>query len=291
MKLSVIIVNYNTKEFLERNLFAIYSSPPNFDFEVIVVDNASKDGCKELIRDKFPKVRFIKNAINVGFARANNQAAVRAKSEYILFLNPDAIPKPTALDKIVKFMEENHYAGCIGGKLLYPDGTLQLSCRSFPTYISVFFGRQSLFRKLFPGNPFSKGFLLTGLDYNCVQKVDWVIGACMLTRREILEQFGYFSEKFFLFVEDLDFCYRLKKMGLDTYFFPEAVFYHYHGVSTNKYWLKSTIHHNFGMYKFFKEHYNLGIFLKSIAAVGLLFRIFYIILFQSFFSRVLRGRE
>ncbi|MCK4307603.1 glycosyltransferase family 2 protein [candidate division WOR-3 bacterium] len=285
MKLSVIIVNYNTEKFLEHGLSSIYLSPPNFDFEIMVVDNASKDGCKKLIREKFPEVRFIQNTINVGFARANNQAAVRAKGEYILFLNPDAIPKQGALDKIVKFMDENPYAGCVGGKLLYPDGRLQLSCRSFPTYISVFFGRQSLFRKFFPGNPFSKGFLLTDIDYNRVQKVDWVIGACILTKREVLEQFGYFSEEFFLFVEDLDFCYRLKKMGLDIYYFPDAVFYHYHGVSTRKYWFKSTVYHNLGMYKFFNEHYNLGPLLKPVAAVGLLLRIFCIVIFHSIIKK------
>ncbi len=285
MKLSIIIVNYNTKKFLEHGLDSIYSSPPKFDFEIIVVDNASKDGCKKLIRRKFPKIRFIQNTVNVGFARANNQAVARSKGEYVLFLNPDAFPVPGALDKIVKFIEENPYVGCVGGKLLYPDDSLQLSCRSFPTYISVFFGRQSLFRKFFPGNPFSKGFLLTDLDYNRTQKVDWIIGACMLTRRKVLEQFGYFSEDFFLFVEDLDFCYRLKKMGLDIYYFPEAVFYHYHGVSTRKYWFKSTVYHNLGMYKFFNEHYKLNLFLKPIAAMGLLLRIFFIITFHSVRSK------
>lgn len=234
-----------------------------------------------MLNQYFPQVKVIKNAINVGFARANNQAIPRTKGEFILFLNPDALPEPGALDSLIKFMEETPYAGCVGGKLLNFDGSLQLSCRSFPTYISVFFGRRSFFRKIFPGNPFSKGFLLTELDYNKVQKVDWVIGACMLTKRELPSQLGYFDENFFLFVEDLDFCYRAKKRGFNIYYFPGAVFKHRHGVSTRRYWLRSTIHHNLGMYKFFNKNYNIGPLLRGVAVLFLLFRIFYLIFLQS----------
>ncbi|MCK4352747.1 glycosyltransferase family 2 protein [candidate division WOR-3 bacterium] len=277
-KLSIIIVNYNTKSYLHQTLFSIYTNPPNFKFEIVVVDNASTDGSVKLLKQEFPQVRVIKNVRNVGFARANNQAIPRTSGEYVLFLNPDAIPESGALEKMVNFMEQVPYAGCIGGKLLNSDGSLQFSCRSFPTYISVFFGRRSLFRKIFPGNPFSKGFLLTDLDYKKVQKVDWIMGACMLTKRELLERFNYFDEDFFLFVEDLDFCYRLKKEGLEIYYFPGAVFHHKLGASTEKYWLKSTVSHNFGMYKFFKKHYSLSMTLKGIAAFGLVIRIFSIVL-------------
>ncbi|MDI6839294.1 MAG: glycosyltransferase family 2 protein [bacterium] len=257
---------------------SIYSTPPGFEFETIVVDNASTDGSVNLLREEFPYVRLIKNVSNVGFARASNQAISRSRGEYILFLNPDAVPESGALERIVKFMEQKPHAGCVGGKLLNPDGSLQLSCRSFPTYISIFFGRLSLIRRIFPGNPFSKGFLLTDLDYNKEQKVDWIIGACMLTKREILETFGYFDEDFFIFVEDLDFCYRLKKGGLDIYYFPGAVFYHQLGASTSKYWLNSIVHHNFGMYKFFKKQYQLPLIFAVIASLGLVLRVFFIVL-------------
>lgn len=281
MKLSIVIVNYNTKKYLYHTLLAIYAHPPGFEFEVIVVDNASKDGTCEMLKKNFPQVRVIKNVINVGFARANNQATHRVKGKYILFLNPDAVPELDALESIVKFMDQTPYASCVGGKLLNPNGTLQLSCRSFPTYVTVFFGRRSFFRKTFPGNPFSKGFLLTDLDYNKVQKVDWIIGACMLIKKETMAQVGYFDERFFLFVEDLDFCYRANKMGFNTYYFPGAVFRHYHGVSTDRYWMRATIHHNFGMYKFFNKNYNMKLSLRGVAILFLLFRIFYILLVQS----------
>ena len=285
MKLSIIIVNYNTKQYLRDTLTAIYDYAPDFEFEIIVVDNASRDGSWYMLKNEFPQVRTIKNTTNVGFARANNQAIPRAMGKLILFLNPDAVPKPGAIDKLVNFMDTTPYTGCVGGKLLNSDASLQLSCRSFPTYISVFFGRQSLFRKLFPGNPFSKGFLLTDLDYSKTQKVDWIIGACMLTHREILDRYGYFDEHFFLFVEDLDFCYRVKKSGLDIYYFPDAVFKHYHGISTRRYWLRSTIHHNLGMYKFFYKAYNMRLLLQGIAVIFLAFRVLCVIFMQSITRR------
>jgi GT2 family glycosyltransferase len=281
MKLSIIIVNYNTKKYLHRTLSAIYKSAPAFEFEVAVVDNASRDGSQEMVRHDFPQVKLIRNSSNVGFARANNQAVPRTNGEFILFLNPDALPKAGALESIVHFMEGKPYAGCVGGKLLNSDNSLQLSCRSFPTYISVFFGRKSVFRRMFPGNPFSKGFLLTELDYNKVQKVDWIIGACMLTKRETISQLGCFDEDFFLFVEDLDFCYKAKRRGFDIYFFPDAVFKHEHGASTRRYWLRSAIHHNLGMYKFFSKNYDLRTPLREVAILLLLFRVFYVSLAKS----------
>ena len=291
MKLSIIIVNYNTKPYLKETLSGIFSCPPNFEFEIIVVDNHSIDGTTQMLKECFPQVKVIKNAHNVGFARANNQAIPRAKGEFVLFLNPDATPALGAIESLVNFMEQTPYVGCVGGKLLNTDGSLQLSCRSFPTYITVFFGRQSFFRKLFPGNPFSRGFLLSDLDYNKAQKVDWIIGACMLTKSETFSQVGYFDEQFFLFVEDLDFCYRAKKMGLDIYYFPDAVFTHVHGVSSRKYWVRTTIQHNVGMYKFFIKNYNLNYVLKCIAVFFLLIRIFYILLFRSIIRKKVKVIE
>lgn len=288
MKLSIIIVNYNSKKFLNKALSAIYSNNSSthplihsFNFETIVVDNHSIDGSIKLIREKFPQVRLIKNVKNVGFARANNQAIPRARGEYILFLNPDAVPEKKAIEQLVNFMEQRPFAGCVGGKLLNMDGTLQFSCRSFPDYISIFFGRKSFFRRMFPENLFSRKFLLTDLDYTKPQKIDWIIGACMLTKREILSRVGFFDENFFLFVEDMDFCYRLKKQGFEIYYCPNAVFYHTYGAITQKFWIKSTISHNLGIYKFFNKNYQFGFITKNIAAIGMTFRVFYLVLFQA----------
>lgn len=281
MKLSIIIVNYNSKEFLNKTLAGIYSSSYSFDFETIVVDNRSADDSIKLMKTKFPQVRVLKNTRNVGFARANNQAIARAKGEYILFLNPDAVPSKGAIEQLVKFMEQRPFAGCVGGKLLNPDGSFQFSCRSFPDYISIFFGRKSFFRKLFPESIFSRKFLLTDLDYTKPQGVDWIMGACMLTKREVISQVGSFDENFFLFVEDLDFCYRLRKQGYEVCYCPDAVFYHTHGAITKRFWIKSTISHNLGIYKFFDKNYKFNFIAKNIAAVGVTFRIFYLIGFQA----------
>jgi len=273
MKLSIIIVNYHTKDFLASCLSTIYKAPPAYPFELIVVDNASGDGARKLLSDKFPKVRIIGNNRNVGFAKANNQGLSKAKGEYILFLNPDIIPQPEAIDKLVKFMMQQKDAGCVGGKLLNPDGSLQFSCRRFPTFFNVFSGRRSLLNKLFPNNRISKSFLLTDLDYNKVQKVDWVMGACIMARKEVLERMGGFDEDYFLFVEDVDFCYRLRKANLFTYYLPDAQFFHFRGVSTDRFWKKSLKEHNFGMYNFFVKHYRPIMPLRVILYIGLVFRI------------------
>lgn len=280
MKLSIIIINYNSKEFLDKTLRGVYSSPYSFDFETIVVDNHSLDGSVKLVKDRFPQVRVIRNTKNVGFARANNQAIARANGEYILFLNPDAVPLDGSIEKLVRFMEKKPFAGCVGGKLLNPDGSFQYSCRSFPDYISIFFGRQSFFRKLFPESIFSRKFLLTYLDYSKPQEVDWIMGACMLTKREVLSRVGSFDELFFLFVEDMDFCYRLKKEGYEVSYCPDAVFYHTHGAITKKFWVKSTISHNLGIYKFFNKNYKFNFLMRAIAVFAMTFRLFYLICFK-----------
>lgn len=273
MKLSIIIVNYYTRNFLVNCINAIYRTPPSYPFELIVVDNASEDAIHKVLGDKFPKVRIIDNNCNLGFARANNQGLREAKGEYILFINPDVIPKPGAIDKLIKFMMQHKDAGCVGGKLLNPDGSLQFSCRKFPTFLNVFFGRRSLLTKFFPNNRISRDFLLTDINHNRVQRVDWIMGACMMTSKEVLERVGGFDEDYFLFVEDVDFCYRLRKANLSTYYLPDAQFLHFHGVSTDRFWKKSLKEHNLGMYKFFVKHYRIVTPLRILLYVGVIFRI------------------
>jgi hypothetical protein len=285
MVLSIIIVSYNGKSLLQRCLNSIYRYRPSISFEIIVVDNNSKDATIEMIKKNFKKVKIIRNTRNIGFARANNQAIARAKGEYLLFLNPDTLVADNSIDKMVQFLEKRKNIGCIGPKLVYPDGSLQLSCRRFPTLINVFFGRKSIFTRFFPNNPMTRDYLLTDLDYSKIQKVDWVIGAAFMVKREIIDIVGNFDEDFFLFVEDTDFCYRLHQVGIGVYYFPEAQIIHNLGAITEKYWMLPTISHNFGMYKFFLKHYRLSIFVKWILFLGLIFRIFYIILMKSITER------
>jgi len=281
MKLSIIIVNYNTKEFLTNCISAIYKTPPAYPFELIVVDNASEDGICKFLSDKFPEVEIIENDLNVGFAKANNQGLRKAKGEYILFLNPDIVPQPEAIDKLLEFTMQKKDAGCVGGKLLNPDGSLQFSCRRFPTFSNVLFARRALFTKFFPNNRMSRNYLMTDLEGEKVQEVDWVTGACMMIRKETLERISGFDEDYFLFVEDVDLCYKLKKANLFTYYLPDAKFFHFRGVSTDRFWKKSLKEHNFGMYKFFVKHYKPVLPLKGILYFGLICRILSIMVVKS----------
>jgi hypothetical protein len=282
MELSIIIVNYNTKKYLKKLLSSLYSSPPLSSFEVLVVENGSTDDSYLMVKKHFPQVRVIKNCINVGFARANNQAVARAKGKYVLLLNPDILPTHKAINRMINFIKTHPDAGCVGGRLLYPNRKHQLSCRSFPTYLTIFFGRVSLFTQLFPKNRFSKKFLRLDMNYNKTQKVDWIMGACILMKKEVFQKLGGFDEDFFLYVEDLDLCYRLKKiLNLNVYYLQDAIFIHFHEVSTKKLWLQSLIQHHFSLYRFFKKHYpSFKYLLKYLGCILLGYKLFFTIFYQ-----------
>jgi len=171
-----------------------------------------------------------------------------------MLLNPDTVLNNDAIGILAGYIEKNKNIGCAGAKLLYFDGTLQLSCRRFPNFINVFFGRRSILRHLFPQNPVSRDFMLENMNYNCTQEVDWVMGAAMMMKRETIDSVGSFDEQYFLFVEDTDLCYRIKQSGRRVVYVPEAVINHFHGASVRKGFSKSQLHHNIGMYKFFKKY-------------------------------------
>ncbi len=273
MKLTIGIINYHTYPFLRNLLRSIHRNPPSFPYEIIVVDNGDKVDVKKLLLSEFPEVKVIKNRINVGYARACNQIYPRAKGEYILYLNPDTVVLKDSLNNLVKFMDEHPEAGAAGAKLLYPDGSLQYSCRHFPNFYNVFFGRQSIFTRYIPNNPITRKFMLTDLDYSKVHRVDWVIGASMILRKKVLEELGGFDERFYLYVEDTDICYRMRKKGWEVYFVPDSVIYHALGVSVKYAPFRAKFYHNLGMYRFYLKHYPIARVLIPVLAMGLLVRI------------------
>ncbi|RKZ18914.1 hypothetical protein DRQ17_02265 [bacterium] len=155
VKLSIGIVNYNSLDYVKKLLDSIKRNPPSVPYEIIILDNASVDGSVEFLK-KEKGIKKILLRENSGFSHGCNLIGKRARGKYLLFLNPDVVVTPKALDKLVEFMEKNPQCGVAGGKLLNFDGSLQLSCRMFPTYLNVMFGRESLFRKFVPHNPFSR---------------------------------------------------------------------------------------------------------------------------------------
>jgi len=254
--LSIIIVSYNVRHHLRECLLSIYRSTKGTSFEIIVVDNNSGDGSVDMVKSEFPAVRLIENSQNFGFAKATNQGLKENRGRHILLLNPDTIVLPNALDKMVEFMEANPQAGALGCRLLYPDGRLQPSCRSFPTLTTAFFENTGL-EKLFPRNKVIGRHRIGYWGHNDIREVDQPTGAALMVRREIIAQVGLMDEQFYIYYEDIDWCFRIKKRGWKIYFIPLAQIIHYGGQSAGLNMAKMRIQGYKSRHKFFRKHYGI----------------------------------
>ncbi len=230
MDLSIIIVNWNSKDFLRRCLDSIATEPHPFEWEVLVVDSGSRDGCDLMLKEEFPSVRFFQ-AENIGFARSNNLAFAQAKGEFVLFLNPDTEMAKGALDSMFSAIQRLPQAGVVGCKLLNTDGTIQSSCiKAFPSLLNQMLDTEFL-QKLFPR---AKLWGMAALHDagESVAEVDVISGACMLLRRDIFKQLGMFTEAYFMYSEDVDLCFKSKAAGHKNYFVPKSVVVHHGGASS-----------------------------------------------------------
>ncbi|MFH1239224.1 MAG: glycosyltransferase family 2 protein [bacterium] len=252
MDISIIIVSYNSKVFLQNCLESLYKTTDGLQKEIILVDNASKDDSMSFVRAGFPQVKIIENTANYGFATANNVGAKVATGKYLLFLNPDTTVRETAIKEMIELMRQEPDAGAIGAKLLNSDGSLQLSCREFYSLRTILLSRTPLKRIARLGR-FLRQNLMADWDHNKPRKVDWVLGACLLTTRQIMEKVGYFDDQYRLYFEDMDLCYRLNKAGYSTYYCPiSVVFHHYQRSSAGKF-SRQTIWHIKSAIRFFNK--------------------------------------
>lgn len=227
LKLSIIIVSWNTSALLGACLQSVFAQPPSGPFDVWVVDNASTDDSVSMLRRRFPAVRLLANDRNVGFAEANNQAIERSSGEYILLLNPDTELKPLAIDTLVQFLDQRPQAGAAGARLLNPDGSLQLSCHPTPTLGREFWRMFHLdFLYQYAHYPVDKW------DKERPREVDVLQGAALMLRREALDQVGLLDERYFMYSEEVDLCYRLQKANWPLFWVPQAKVLHYGGQST-----------------------------------------------------------
>jgi hypothetical protein len=226
-QVSIILVNYNSVGFIISCLRSIQQCLQGFAHEVIVVDNHSQDNSWHLLRKEFPDLILIGNPSNFGFGRAVNQGFRMASGKYILVLNPDIILLPGSVEKAIHFLEEHPGVSLLLPKLLNPDGTLQFSCRTFPNF-SAFLYRRTPLGKLFPNHKVIREHLMLDWEHDEIREVDWGMGACMFLRREDLKDEKIFDERFFLYFEDIDLCYRLKGEGRKIIYYPEATMLHYH---------------------------------------------------------------
>lgn len=282
MQLNIIIINYNSGNYLKACLEAVCQNNGSKDnCKITVYDNGSTDSSLINAKDFSANVQYIGNHINLGFANAVNKAIKSTKGKYILLLNPDVVIFPRAVDLMLKFMEENPVCAILGGEILSPLGYRQPTCRRFPNYFNILFGRRSLARRIFPKNPFSNKYLYLNLDYEKPQKVDFVEGSLMMIRRKALEEVGLFDEGFFLYLEDADLCYRMKKSGWETWWLPHTYAIHYRGENFRKDNIHPAMHHSKGFYRFFHKHYRPSEFIRLILKILLSLRLIYVISIES----------
>jgi GT2 family glycosyltransferase len=233
MDLSIIIVNWNSKEYVHKCLDSILAERRDLDYEIIVIDSASFDGCSEMVRKEYPQVHFIQSRENLGFSKANNLAFQSAAGEFLLFLNPDTEIVGPAIQLLYSALKSLPNAGAIGGKLLNSDGTLQTSCvQAFPTILNQVLDAEAL-RRLTPraGLWGMKAIFESGEK---VSEVDMISGACLMMRRTVFERIGLFSAEYFMYAEDVDLCYKSRKLGFTNYYAGEAVIVHHGGGSSQQ---------------------------------------------------------
>jgi hypothetical protein len=252
---------------------------------VIVIDNHSKDQSSKMLKVKFSQVKLIENRRNIGFSAACNQGIRCSRGRYILLLNPDTEFTPEGITEMVKFMDSHPQAGICGPKMTNPQGKLHFSCRSFPSYLTAISSSQSILNRLFPGNPLSRKYLLKDQSQNQTRKVDWISGSCLLTKREVFERIGLLDEIFFMYVEDVDFCYRAKNAGLLVYYFPNAVIIHHIGKSTQKRRLWMKVEHHRGMYNFYRKHHHSNLPLRGIVFFSIWLRLWFILWIDLFLNQ------
>ena len=223
--LSIIIVHYDTPGLLNNCLNSLFSRSVKLHFDVLVIDNNSPNPPKETLINSYKQVRFYFNKKNLGFAAASNQGMRLSSSRYVMLLNSDALIDQVGLIQLVNFMDGQTDAAVVGPKLVNLDGSLQLSCRRFPTLASILL-RASRLEKLFK-DPV-RYYLMSDYDHSLVSQVDWVMGACMLMRRSAVEAVGWLDDNFFMYYEDIDICYRLSKLGWKVYYSPDVIVTHEH---------------------------------------------------------------
>ena len=272
MDLSIIIVNYNVKEFLLNLLDSLHKAVSKYETEIIVVDNASDDGSNEAVHKRFPNVNLIENKKNVGFGAANNQGLEIAKGKYIVLINPDTIVKEDTFAKLVEFMDSTPTAGMVGCKVLNPDGTLQLACRrSFPGPWTSFTKITGLSR-LFPNSKLFAKYNLTYLDENETYEVDAISGSFMMLRKEVYEKTKGFDPQFFMYGEDLDLCYRTQKEGYKVYYLHTTEIIHYKGESTKRSSIDETKVFYDAMHLFVRKHFSSFFIVEILLQTAIFFR-------------------
>ncbi|MGH7730056.1 MAG: glycosyltransferase family 2 protein [Candidatus Eiseniibacteriota bacterium] len=255
MDLSTIIVNYKSRRALLDCLGSLELDAASFTHEIVVVDNHPADGTLEAVAKRYPHVRGIANAENVGFARAVNQGIAATTGAFVLILNPDCFIEQGSLAALAGYLRTHPRTGVVGPRMVGEDGSLQYSARSFPDHLTFLFNRYSLLTRLFPRNRHSRRYLLLDWDHASVRSVDWMSGACLMVRRTAIDEVGPMDEAYFMFNEDVDWCRRMKAGGWDVVYVPEGLIHHDIGASRRKVAPKVIVERHRGMIHYFHKYH------------------------------------
>lgn len=283
---SVVIVSWNVRDLLQQTLETLYRESRHVSFETVVVDNGSTDGSVELVRDSWKQVRLISLPENRGFAVGNNIGFNEARGRYILLLNSDTIVLPTTLPGMVSFLDQHPETGCVGARHLNPDGTLQRSIDNFPSLLNDFLSYSELHR-LSVLQPFLRRRFPWWSDHDQVREIDWVNGACMMVRSEVIAQVGGLDEGYFIYAEEIDWCYRMNQAGWRVCFTPDAEIIHLGGQAMNRVADKRIVLKYKGQYRFYRKHYPIWkyVVLRAIVTAVALPRIVILLLLHVFSGR------
>lgn len=277
LDVTIAVINWNTKELLEACLNSLLKAQPLVGFEVRVIDNHSTDGSVQLVKRKFPQVDVVENAGNLGFSAAANQALRQSSARYVFILNSDTEIEADAIDILVDFADSHERAAIVGPALFNTDGTTQITGRNFPSFrdsiMHAFLGA------IWHNNPWSVRYKMLDWDRRTERSVDWVSGAAMFIRRQAAKDVNFFDENFFMYVEDLDLCYRLRQQGWQVYFYPQAKAVHHIGKSSEQTNNKMIVEFQKSMYRFYVKKYQHSWrrFLKPLVIVGLGIRVILLI--------------
>lgn len=259
IKLSVVTVSWNVVGLLRRCLQTLSEELTNIaeKVEVFVIDNASADGSAQMVNTEFPQFHLIANDSNRGFAIANNQALKLSDSEYVLLLNPDTEVQPGALATLINFLDHNPQAAIVAPQLLNSDGSIQRSCREFPTFAGMLYELLGL-SKMFPNHPLFGRYKMLEFNHDYCRQVDQPEGACLMMRRTVIDQVGMLDEGFFMLFEEVDWCYRIKKANWQIWFTPEAKVIHHYGQSIKQVKAKMILSSHRGLYRYWRKHLSQG---------------------------------
>jgi len=274
LKISVIIISYNVREFLYQCLLSVYRATRDIEAEIFVVDNASVDGSVQMVKNHFPEVILNANKQNIGFAAANNQAIEHSQGEYIVLLNPDTIVQEDTFTRLLSFMDQTPEAGACTCKILNPDGSFSVDSRhSIPSPLTALWKLLGL-NRIFPKSKIFGRYNLTYLDPDETYSVDAISGSFMLIRKKVVEMLGGLDEDYFMYCEDIDYCYRITQDNWKIYYVPETNIIHYKGESTKKNNIDYVINFNRSLYIFYKKHFhsNYLSFFRWVILLGVFFR-------------------